>query len=514
MCTLFALFIVTFLYESLTVGSIDMFKKVIFKKSFTPVLFSFILLGTSACDDSEPEVIVSEEIVTEEVSSIVINVNDSTSNMPANNSQPIVSDTNATVRTNGTVDIRLIASDADNNILTYQIENSVDNGTLTLTDNVATYIPNNNFSGNDLFTFTVNDGTVDSNVATVIIDVLSLEETTILVDGSEVETSMLVNLGNLIYHDANLSEPIGQSCTSCHDINTGFDDPNDSNPTSLGADGISFGTRNSPTASYSAHILAPSSNGQGGRAELIGGLFLDGRATSLEEQAKGPFLNALEMGNASEQSVIEKVANSTYALEFELLFGEGILEDSERAYNYVADAIAAFERTNLFSPFSSKFDQVLAGSASFTAAEARGQNIFNNKGDCQRCHRTNQGAEIFSDFTYKNIGVPSNPILPALIAEPTFVDLGLGAESGNARNNGEFRVSTLRNIENTAPYMHNGVFTSLREVINFYNTRDTTFSDDPEVNQNIDQGGRIGELRLTNNEIEDLITFLETLTDE
>lgn len=491
-----------------------MFKKVTFKKSFTPVLFSFILLGTSACGDNEPEVIVSEEIVTEDVSPIVINVGGPTGNAPANNSQPIVSDTNATVRTNGTVDIRLIASDAENDTLTYQIENSVDNGSLTLIDNVATYIPNNNFSGNDRFTFTVNDGTADSNTATVNIDVLSLDELTILIDGSEVETSMLVNLGNLIYHDTNLSDPIGQSCASCHDINTGFDDPNSSNPSSLGADGSSFGTRNSPTASYAAHIPPPSNNGQGGRGGLIGGLFLDGRATSLEEQAKGPFLNAIEMGNASEQSVIEKVADSTYALEFELLFGEGIFDDNDRAYNYVADAIAAFERTRLFSPFSSKFDQVLTGSAIFTAAEARGQNLFNNKGDCRRCHHTNQGPEIFSDFTYKNIGVPSNPILPAFIADPTFVDLGLGGESVNGRNNGEFRVSTLRNIENTGPYMHNGVFTTLREVIDFYNTRDTTFSDDPEVNQNIDQGGRIGELRLSNNEIEDLIAFLETLTDE
>jgi cytochrome c peroxidase len=486
-----------------------MFKKITFKKSFTPILFSYILLNISACGGSEPE-----EIVTEEVSPVVINIDESTSNMPVNNSQPIVSDTNATVRTNGTVGIRLIASDADNNILTYQIENSVDNGSLTLSDNVATYTPNNNYSGNDRFTFTVNDGTVDSNVATVNIDVLALDERTILVDGSEVETSMLVNLGNQIYHDTNLSEPIGQSCASCHDINTGFDDPNDSNPTSLGADGSSFGTRNSPTASYSAHIPPPTINGLGGRAELIGGLFLDGRATSLEEQAKGPFLNALEMGNASEQSVIEKVAESTYALEFESLFGEGIFEDNERAYNYVADAIAAFERTRLFSPFSSKFDRVQAGTDNFTAAEARGQNIFNNKGDCLRCHHTNQGPEIFSDFTYKNIGVPSNRILPAFINDPTFVDLGLGGGNGNARNNGEFRVSTLRNIANTGPYMHNGVFTTLREVIDFYNTRDTTFSDDPEVNQNIDQGGRIGELRLSNNEIEDLIIFLESFTDE
>lgn len=487
-----------------------MFKRITFKKYFTPILFSFILLSISACGDSEPE-----EIVTEEVSPIVINVDDSTSNVPANNSQPIVSDTNVTVRTNAAVDIRLIASDADNNILTYQIENSVNNGSLTLTDNIATYIPNNNFSGNDRFTFTVNDGTTDSNISTVNIDVLALDEITILVDGSEVETSILVNLGNLIYHDTNLSDPIGQSCASCHSLNTGFDDPNDSNPTSLGANGSSFGTRNSPTASYSAHIPPPTINGQGGiGGALIGGLFLDGRATSLEEQAKGPFLNAIEMGNASEQSVIEKVANSTYAIEFEWLFGEGIFTDSERAYNYVADAIAAFERTRLFSPFSSKFDRVQAGTDSFTDAETRGQNIFNNQGDCQRCHHTNQGPEIFSDFTYKNIGVPSNPILPAFITDPTFVDLGLGGESGNERNNGEFRVSTLRNIANTAPYMHNGVFTTLREVIDFYNTRDTTFNGDPEVNQNIDQGGRIGELRLNNNEIIDLIAFLETLTDE
>jgi cytochrome c peroxidase len=506
---LFALYIVTLLCNNLALGSIDMLRKVTFKKSFIPVIFSFILLGISACGGSEPE-----ESVMEPVAPIVINVDDATSNMPANNSQPIVSDTDATVSTNGTVSIRLIASDVDNELLTYQIEKSVDNGSLTLIDNVATYLPNNNFSGNDRFTFTVNDGTIDSNIATVNIDVLALDETTILVDGSEVETSILVNLGNLIYHDTNLSNPIGQSCASCHDINTGFDDPNSSNPTSLGADGVSFGTRNSPTVSYSAHIPAPTFDRPGARGQLMGGLFLDGRATSLEEQAKGPFLNTIEMGNTSEQSVIEKVANSTYAFEFELLFGEGIFTDSERAYNYVADAIAAFERTRLFSPFSSKFDRVQAGTDSFTASETRGQNIFNNKGDCQRCHHTNQGPEIFSDFTYKNIGVPSNRMLPAFIVDPTFIDLGLGGESGNLQNNGEFRVSTLRNIANTAPYMHNGVFTTLREVIDFYNTRDTTFGGDPEVNQNIDQGGRIGELRLSNNEIEDLIVFLETFTDE
>ena len=499
---MFALFIVTFLREKLAVGSINMSQKTILKKLFTFVSCSLILLTLSACNSDESEV---DPVV----------VIDRVTGGTTENTQPTASDNQATARTNDMVTIRLIASDADNDTLTFKIEGSVENGSLALTGNIGTYVPNNNFSGSDSFTFSVNDGTSDSNIATVHIDVLALNAITTLVDGSEVETSILVNLGNLLYHDANLSEPAGQSCASCHDINTGFDDPNSANPTSVGADGTSFGTRNSPTASYSAHIPAPRIvQGGGARGEFIGGLFLDGRAASLEEQAKGPFLNAVEMGNASAQSVIEKVADSTYAQEFEQLFGDDIFTDNERAYNYVADAIAAFERTQLFSPFSSKFDRVQAGTETFTAAESRGLNIFNTKADCQRCHHTNEGNEIFSDFTYKNIGVPSNPRLPAFIADPTFVDLGLGGENGEERNNGEFRTSTLRNIANTAPYMHNGVFTTLREVIDFYNTRDTTFNDDPEVIENMDQGGRLGELGLNNNEIEDLLAFLETLTDE
>ena len=110
--------------------------------------------------------------------------------------------------------------------------------------------------------------------------------------------------------------------------------------------------------------------------------------------------------------------------------------------------------------------------------------------------------------------MPSNPQLPAFIADTSFVDLGLGGITTNAGDDGRFRTPTLRNIADTAPYMHNGVFNTLREVIDFYNTRDTTFPDAPEVNRNVDQGGRIGELGLTNNEIDDLIAFLETLSDQ
>jgi cytochrome c peroxidase len=105
-------------------------------------------------------------------------------------------------------------------------------------------------------------------------------------------------------------------------------------------------------------------------------------------------------------------------------------------------------------------------------------------------------------------------LLPAFISDPSFVDLGLGAVTGDSRNNGQFRTSSLRNIAITAPYMHNGVFNTLEEVLDFYNTRDTTFTEAPEVSENLDQVGNIGELNLTANEISDLIAFLNTMTDQ
>jgi cytochrome c peroxidase len=490
------------------------------KKSVkTPLLsvlaLALLTLNLSGCgtDDSSSESIAQ---------AIPVESQSAQSTATSVNQAPIAFDNIVTLQSNETITITLVATDDESSPLVYIIENPPENGDISQNANNIIYTTNNNFIGSDSFTFIANDGDDNSNSATISIEVLAPSLTTTLLDGSIVDTTMLVNLGNLLYHDANLSTPIGQSCASCHDLNTGFDDPNAANPTSVGADGTSFGTRNSPTASYSAHIPAPQPPVTGEQQGLIGGLFLDGRAASLEEQAKGPFLNPVEMGNASASEVINKVAQSTYASQFQVLFGDGVFLDTDRAYNYIADAIAAFERSAIFSPFSSKFDQVQAGIASFTNAERQGQDIFNNKGDCRRCHGTNGAGvngntnipEIFSDFSYKNIGVPSNPLLPAFIKDPLFVDLGLGAQSGNTRNNGQFRVSTLRNIANTAPYMHNGVFSTLREVINFYNTRDTTFTDVPEVNQNVNQGGRIGELNLTENEIDNLVAFLETLSDE
>lgn len=339
------------------------------------------------------------------------------------------------------------------------------------------------------------------------------EQTILYSDLRSVETAALESLGEKLYKDTNLSNPIGQSCESCHNQNIGFDDPNEFNPTSLGADGISFGTRNSPTASYASFIPEPTNNGGINGNQLVGGLFLDGRAINLEEQAKGPFLNLNEMGNQTMADVIEKVRNSNYVTDFESLFGNNVLSNDELSFAYIADAIAAFERTTLFSPFSSHFDNFQAGRAVLTATQQRGRNLFNGKADCQRCHGSERENDIFSDFEYRNIGVPPNPLLPALIENPLFVDFGLGGETDDFRQNGRFRTPALRNIAITAPYMHNGVFSTLEEVVDFYNTRDTSFPNSPEVTENLDQGGQIGELNLSANEISDLIAFLETLTD-
>lgn len=360
----------------------------------------------------------------------------------------------------------------------------------------------------------------DSADSTTTMNTTPAAATTTVKDGTIVDTTALVALGEALYNDTNLSVPSGQSCASCHTPNAGFDDPDSGDATSLGADGTSIGNRNAPTASYAAHIpdaqvvLIDPPGPAPATLQLVGGQFWDGRAKSLEEQAKGPFLNPVEMANASESDVVEKVKTATYADDFEDLFGAGVLDNVAQSYDYIADAIAAFERSTFFSPFTSIFDQVQNGTAVFTESQARGQALFNGKGQCDRCHNTNGETQVFSNFEYKNIGVPRNPTLLLALGTPGFIDNGLGDVTGDAQDNGKFRTPNLRNVAITAPYMHNGVFTTLTEVVEFYNTRDTTFPDAPEVSQNVDQGGNIGELGLTVDEIQDIVAFLETLTDQ
>ncbi len=335
------------------------------------------------------------------------------------------------------------------------------------------------------------------------------------------EPATLEDLGRQLYFDTNLSNPVGQSCASCHTPEVGFDDPDDLLATSEGAVIDRFGPRNSPTASYTAFI--PPLRFDVEEDRFVGGLFWDGRADSLEEQAQGPFLNPLEMNMESEAAVVEAVQQSSYAQDFLDVFGEDAFDDVEEAYINISEAIAEFERTPEFLPFTSKFDAVQAGTAEFTESEERGFDLFvddleEGGADCAGCHNSfEDGPILFSSFEYENLGVPANPNNPFYsVSEElnpdgeNFIDLGLGAVVGDDREDGKFRTPPLRNVAETAPYMHNGVFNTLAEVLEFYNDRDPN---DAEVTRNMTDDESVGNLNFNEQQLQDLEAFLRTLSD-
>jgi cytochrome c peroxidase len=305
-------------------------------------------------------------------------------------------------------------------------------------------------------------------------------------------------LGKLIFFDESLSTPPGQSCASCHHPDFAFADPNPGLPVSQGTHRDRFGNRNDLTAMYAAYI--PELHFEEEENVYEGGLFWDGRANSLEDQAKGPPLNPLEMANPDIASVVASLRKAPYADLFKQVFGEFSLDDPQEAFNNFAAAVAAYERSAELNPFSSKFDYFQKGEAEFSAEEIRGFALFNDplKGNCAACHPSNSREDgtppLFTDFSYDNLGVPKNPANPFYYlskelnpAGTDYVDLGLGGTVGKASEIGKFRVPTLRNIEKTAPYMHNGIFQTLNEVIAFYNTRDIGPWPEPEVAENVNK---------------------------
>ena len=176
----------------------------------------------------------------------------------------------------------------------------------------------------------------------------------------------------------------------------------------------------------------------------------------------------------------------------------------------MADAIEAYENTSEVNPFSSKYDYWLRGETELSEQELRGLKLFEaeDKGNCAACHPNRISEDgslpLFTDFTYDNLGVPRNPENPFYSLPPelnpdgfAFVDLGLGKTVNDPAQNGKFRVPTLRNVEVTPPYMHNGVFKTLFNVVAFYNTRDVAEWPEPEVAENVNME-ELGDLGLTN----------------
>lgn len=366
--------------------------------------------------------------------------------------------------------------------------------------------------------------------------------------GSEASTesstlSAQATLGEKIFKDISLSASGKQSCASCHASDFGHAQDNNLAAQLGGGDLTLQGGRVSPSIRYLATNTSFFFAADG---TPTGGFFWDGRASSLADQAGGPFLNPLEMAMASKADVIAKIAQASYAADFKKVFGDDIFSRPDEAYERVKLAIQRYELEDAdFRPYTAKYDAFLNGSTQLSDQEMRGLALFNSptKGNCAGCHPSAKGADgshpLFTDFTYDALGVPRNTELAAN-ADSTYYDLGLCARNtGDLTSRtdlcGAFKVPSLRNAALRQAYFHNGKFKTLKDVVTFYVQRDTNpekfyplkadgtvdkFNDLPDAykaNVNtteVPYNRQAGDApALSDTEIDDLVAFLQTLTD-
>lgn len=246
------------------------------------------------------------------------------------------------------------------------------------------------------------------------------------------QTSLKIQLGKQLYFDTRLSKDNTISCATCHNPALGW---SDAGPTSVGINGQKGGRRAPPVCNSAYSLLQ----------------FWDGRAPSLEEQAKGPIDNPIEMGNSHDQMIRNVTDIPGYIEEFQHVYGTTII-----TLDMVADAIAAFERTVVTT--DSPFDRYMKGDHSaLTPLEKKGLEIFNGKGHCTACH----WGPYFSDSRFHNLGVTET--------DPNKPDLGRYVVTKNPSDKGAFKTPTIRDVALRAPYMHNGSEKTLEDVVELYN---------------------------------------------
>jgi len=312
------------------------------------------------------------------------------------------------------------------------------------------------------------------------------------------QTVEKIELGRLLFNDSRFSGDGSISCASCHHSDKSF---TDALKVPLGINGKT-GPRNAPTVVNSAFYQT---------------LFLDGRASSLEEQALGPFLNPVEHGLKDYKKIINVIkGDAKYPLLFKQVFNISVEDIS---IDFVVKAIASFERTLISA--NSLFDQYYFGMdhTKLSDSAARGLRIFRRKGNCANCHEISWNNALFMDNRFYNIGVGFDRIknqIPDLIASlkqgKKIEDLNLSPEqySELGRFNvthvmtdiGKFKTPTLRNISLTAPYMHDGSMKTLEEVIDYYDKGG-------DHNKYIDAA--IFPLHFTDQEKTDLLEFMKAL---
>ncbi|OAF10880.1 cytochrome-c peroxidase [Bradyrhizobium neotropicale] len=390
--------------------------------------------------------------------------------------------------------------------------------------------------------------------------------------------SAMAQLGKDIFYDASLSSSGALSCASCHSPDHAYGPPNDG-PVMLGGATLGRqGARAVPSLTYlerhpnfsigpdkgdddniidlaqMAALGAQSARatktagGTGAAANIVpqGGLFWDGRADTLQEQALFPLLDPNEMDGGSVEVVAGKLRRAPYVQRFVELFGARVLDNQRLLVAEAMFAVARYQVEEVsFHPYSSKYDHWLEGKARLSESELRGLQLFNNpdKANCAGCHTsapTRDGLPpLFTDHQYEALGAPRNAALEGN-RDPGHFDLGVcGPQRTDVAEQtqycGMFLTPTLRNTATRHAFFHNGVFRSLKDVLDFYNFRDTNpkkvfpssadgtvqkYDDLPaKYHANVDVSDppfdrHLGDKpAMTEQDEEDIIAFLKTLTD-
>ena len=323
------------------------------------------------------------------------------------------------------------------------------------------------------------------------------------------QTADKIKLGDKLFHDTRFSTTGEVSCSTCHARDKGF---TDNLRVSEGINKLT-GTRNAPTVINAAYMQTQ---------------FWDGREPDLEGQSKQPPLNPVEMGLQDYEPILKIVrSDPEYTRQFKKVFGQSV---NDITIDHVAKAIAAFERTVIAG--NSPFDRHQYGgeTEALNKSQQRGLAVFLGKGRCVSCHRIEQTTALFIDNRFHNIGIgfkrmqgkeaaTAAELIRAkrqgadvditVLTQENMSELGRFAVTENPTEIGAFKTPTLRNIEVTQPYMHDGSLKTLEDVVTFYNNGGREKEKDP---LSPFMSGGIKPLDLTEDEQTDLVAFLKALT--
>jgi cytochrome c peroxidase len=323
------------------------------------------------------------------------------------------------------------------------------------------------------------------------------------------QTPEKITLGDKLFHDKRFSTTGEVNCATCHKKDQAF---TDNLAVSEGINQLT-GTRNAPTVINAAYMATQ---------------FWDGREPSLEAQSAQPFVNPVEMGLKNHDPILKIVrADAEYVDLFKKAFGK---TGDQITMKEVKQAIAAFERTVIAG--DSPFDRYQYGGdkKAMSPAAIRGLEVFIGQGRCVSCHVIEQTQALFTNNRFHNIGVgfikladKEDEVIQAfleskqkgatvdieVLTNENTSELGRLAISGKLQDIAAFKTSTLRNIDKTGPYMHDGSLQTLEDVVTFYNNGGRLVETDP-LSPYLDGG--IRPLKLTDQQKADLVEFMKALT--